>query len=95
MVSYNRRPERWKKAKKRKRVDRLCVYCKRQLTQAGTGQSTSLTRDHFVPKSQGGRITYACCLACNNLKGDMLPWEWREFTDANPQWWKLWKGNRS
>jgi len=41
-----------------------CAYCNRSAT----------TVDHVVPKSRGGRDTWenlvACCLKCNNAKGD-------------------------
>lgn len=71
--------------KKRRRVKR-CHWCERELTKRG-GQMA--TRDHVRPRSKGGRYTVPCCLACNNLKGDMMPSEWFDYMRANPQWWRL------
>lgn len=46
-----------------------CAYC------AGTAS----TIDHVVPRSRGGADTWenlvACCLRCNNAKGDRTPHE--------------------
>lgn len=50
-----------------------------------------VTRDHVVPVSRGGRETVFSCVACNEVKGDMMPDEWAEFQGANPEWWTLWK----
>jgi 5-methylcytosine-specific restriction endonuclease McrA len=37
----------------------------------------SLTLDHVIPKSRGGKSTWenlvACCYPCNNRKGDRTP----------------------
>ncbi|MEK9577946.1 MAG: HNH endonuclease, partial [Aquiluna sp.] len=37
------------------------------------------TIDHVLPKSRGGKDTWenliACCLRCNNVKGDKTPQE--------------------
>jgi len=50
-----------------------CAYCSRHAT----------TIDHVQPKSRGGQDSWenlvACCLACNNAKGDRTPQEmgWR------------------
>ncbi|MEK6310429.1 MULTISPECIES: HNH endonuclease [Curtobacterium] len=50
-----------------------CAYCDRHAT----------TIDHVQPKSRGGQDSWenlvACCLACNNTKGDRTPQEmgWR------------------
>ncbi len=39
------------------------------------------TIDHVLPRSRGGKDTWenlvACCLACNNIKGDRTPQEMR------------------
>ena len=47
-----------------RRDDHSCAYCGRAAN----------TIDHVQPKSRGGRDTWqnlvACCLRCNNLKGD-------------------------
>lgn len=46
-----------------------CAYC----------QSTASTIDHVVPRSRGGVDSWenlvACCLRCNNVKGDRTPQE--------------------
>jgi len=43
-----------------------CQYC---------GKTGQLTIDHIVPRSRGGRDVWknvvACCMRCNNKKGDM------------------------
>jgi len=47
-----------------RRDQHRCAYCGRSAT----------TVDHVLPKSRGGRDTWenlvACCLKCNNAKGD-------------------------
>lgn len=52
-----------------RRDDHRCAYC---------GKSAS-TIDHVLPRSRGGRDTWdnlvACCLRCNNVKGDHTPAE--------------------
>ena len=56
-----------------RRDGNLCAYCKRAAN----------TIDHVQPKSRGGQDTWenlvACCLKCNNIKGDKtlqeLGWE--------------------
>lgn len=46
-----------------------CGYC----------QSAASTIDHVVPRSRGGADSWenlvACCLRCNNIKGDRTPQE--------------------
>ncbi len=46
-----------------------CAYCRRSAT----------TVDHVVPRSRGGRDSWdnlvACCVRCNNVKGDRTPEE--------------------
>ena len=66
-----------------------CAYCHR--TMRGLGDRTLLgaTRDHVIPKSAGGTKMIWACRACNNIKGNMMPDEWRRFMGANPKWWKL------
>jgi 5-methylcytosine-specific restriction endonuclease McrA len=50
-----------------------CAYC----------QGNATTIDHVIPRSRGGADSWenlvACCLSCNNLKGDRTPKEmgWR------------------
>ncbi|TFB48909.1 HNH endonuclease [Cryobacterium tagatosivorans] len=52
-----------------RRDEHRCGYC---------GKSAS-TIDHVLPRSRGGRDTWdnlvACCLRCNNVKGDHTPAE--------------------
>ena len=51
----------------------LCLYCGRVFADA------SLTRDHVVPKSRGGKDDWdnvvAACKRCNHHKGNRLPHE--------------------
>ena len=57
-----------------------CGYC---------GSSAS-TIDHVIPKSRGGKDTWenlvACCLRCNNAKGDRTPGEmhWKLLVRLQP-----------
>ncbi|MBI2681397.1 MAG: HNH endonuclease [Candidatus Solibacter usitatus] len=50
-----------------------CQYCRRKLA------AQELTLDHVVPRSRSGSATWenlvACCLACNNRKGNRTPQE--------------------
>jgi 5-methylcytosine-specific restriction endonuclease McrA len=50
-----------------------CQYC------LDTRPSSELTLDHVVPRSRGGESTWenlvACCLRCNNRKGNRTPEE--------------------
>jgi 5-methylcytosine-specific restriction endonuclease McrA len=52
-----------------RRDGQRCAYC----------QNGATTIDHVVPRSRGGADTWenlvACCLRCNNLKGDRTPQE--------------------
>jgi len=52
-----------------RRDSNRCGYC---------GKSAN-TIDHVLPKSRGGKDTWenliACCLRCNNVKGDKTPQE--------------------
>ena len=56
-----------------------CAYC-------GRGASTV---DHIVPRSRGGIDSWenlvACCLRCNNLKGDRTPQEMSWELRVTPQ----------
>jgi len=51
----------------------VCTYCKRRLQQKGSHSALAATRDHVVPKSQGGYRTVWACFACNGLKGNLSP----------------------
>ncbi len=63
-----------------------CAYCGKSAT----------TIDHVLPRSRGGSGTWenlvACCLRCNNVKGDRTPaemsWSLRltPGTPRGPQW---------
>lgn len=56
-----------------------CAYC---------GKVAS-TIDHVMPRSRGGKDTWenlvACCLRCNNLKGDRTPQEMHWELNLTPQ----------
>jgi 5-methylcytosine-specific restriction endonuclease McrA len=59
-----------------------CQYC------GGRGSAFDLTIDHILPRSRGGRTVAenlcACCLACNQRKGDRTPEEARMPLLSNP-----------
>ena len=91
MTSYDRRPERLRKAKRKrfgKGKRKRCTYCKRELTRASSPSGLAFTKDHVMPRALGGVKTVPCCRTCNQMKGDMHPNEWRAFTEANPGWWR-------
>lgn len=56
-----------------RRDNQRCAYC----------QGHATTIDHVIPRSRGGADSWenlvACCLSCNNMKGDRTPREmgWR------------------
>jgi hypothetical protein len=64
-----------------------CPYCQRIMVKRHP--SLQPTRDHVVPRSQGGRQVVICCLDCNRIKADLLPIAWSAFMLANPEWWRL------
>ena len=74
LVRYRRMP-RQNRAVSRKgimlRDQSSCQYCRSVLP------AKSLTLDHVIPRSRGGPSTWenlvACCLDCNNRKGDRTP----------------------
>ena len=51
-----------------------CLYC------GGSGNDASLTRDHVIPVSRGGRDTWTnvatACRRCNSAKANLTPEEW-------------------
>ena len=51
--------------------------------------TTRMTRDHVIPKMNGGRKTVPCCWACNQIKGDMSPAMWAKFRDHQAEWWNM------
>lgn len=65
---------------------RLCAYCDRKMTQGIPHLRP--TRDHVIPKSKQGRETVWACFFCNNLKGAMMPDDWRAFMRSYPRWWE-------
>lgn len=62
-----------------------CTYCGRTTT-PGTGQGTSIERDHTIPKSQGGNGDPSngrpTCRDCNRQKGPRSPQQWE------PRWYR-------
>ena len=69
-----------------RRDGQRCAYC---------GHSAT-TIDHVLPRSRGGKDTWenlvACCLRCNNDKGDRTPAEmsWSLRTTPRPPHGTLW-----
>ncbi len=59
----------------------VCYYCKKRYP------AKSLTMDHVIPISRGGRTTKSnivtCCKTCNNKKKYLLPVEWEEYLNGN------------
>lgn len=74
LLEYRRIPHQTR-ALSRKNIllrDRYtCQYCER------TGPAGELTMDHVIPRSRGGASTWenlvACCIECNNRKGNRTP----------------------
>ena len=62
---------------KRQVAKGMCHYCKRSFA------PKTLTMDHIVPISRGGKTTKGnvapCCKECNNAKKQMLPIEWEQY----------------
>lgn len=62
---------------KNRRASGICYYCRRRFP------ARTLTMDHIVPLSRGGRTTRGnvvpCCKDCNSKKKYMLPLEWEEY----------------
>ncbi len=65
-----------------------CHWCDRVLNATTAKGPCRATRDHVYPAWRGGGYRVWCCFACNNLKGAMLPNEWRSFMAKNPEWWR-------
>tara|TARA_R100001015_G_C4601320_1_gene156272 strand:- start:360 stop:884 length:525 start_codon:yes stop_codon:yes gene_type:complete len=67
-----------------------CQYCQ------GDFLKHQLTLDHVIPKSRGGEKSWgnlvACCIPCNQKKGDKTPPEASMdlFRVPTPPSWKLW-----
>jgi 5-methylcytosine-specific restriction endonuclease McrA len=76
LLEYRRIPHQ-ARALSRKNIlirDRYtCQYCLR------TAPAVELTLDHVIPRSRAGESTWenlvACCIACNNKKGNRTPEE--------------------
>jgi hypothetical protein len=51
-----------------------CWYC---------GQEEVCTKDHFVPRSKGGKIKVYACRLCQRTKGHMMPLEWLEYITSH------------
>ena len=49
--------------------DDKCWYCGIQLS------NNTKSKDHFWPKSMGGRLKVACCKNCNGMKKNLTPKE--------------------
>lgn len=46
----------------------ICPYCAEPMT-LEKGKPNSATREHIIPKSQGGKMLVAACANCNHEKG--------------------------
>lgn len=67
-----------------------CVWCRRRINyRERYPHPLSPTKDHVVPLVMGGRSFRWCCLACNQIKGDMSPFQWTRFMETVPNWWTL------
>ncbi len=76
------------KRKTRHNTKAFCYWCERTLEPSWKETNVSFTKDHVVPQDAGGQKWVPCCRACNSMKGNMMPAQWREFTETHPQWWK-------
>lgn len=71
-----------------------CIYCGTDLT-LKSGKDNSITREHIIPQSKGGKDTWenvvSCCKTCNHKKGDSLPvgpWKINRVI-KKPSFWEL------
>lgn len=72
-----------------------CDYCEREIsTRLVPDDPLRATRDHVIPRSKGGTKTVFACLACNNIKGDMMPDEWSAYMAENPRWWTRYNSSK-
>lgn len=76
--------------RKKGKMTAFCYWCERTLEPSWSQSSIAFTRDHIVPQEAvgGGGKWLPCCRACNAMKGNMMPDDWRKFMTAHPQWWK-------
>ena len=62
------------------RAKGICHYCHQRFP------AKSLTMDHTIPISRGGKTKksniVACCKECNNKKKYLLPVEWEEYLNG-------------
>ncbi|EPR76386.1 HNH endonuclease family protein [Leifsonia rubra CMS 76R] len=69
---------------------------RRDANRCGYCGGSATTIDHVLPRSRGGGDTWenlvACCLRCNNLKGNRTPAEmnWRLLTKPRPPHTSAW-----
>jgi 5-methylcytosine-specific restriction endonuclease McrA len=69
---------------------------RRDASRCGYCGGSATTIDHVLPRSRGGEDTWenlvACCLRCNNLKGNRTPAEmnWRLLTKPRPPHTSAW-----
>ena len=76
LLGYDRLPKQQVKLNRRNifaRDNNTCQYCGRHFA------TTELSLDHVLPRSQGGKSTWAnlvcCCVRCNTRKGGRTPSE--------------------
>ena len=48
----------------------VCWYC---------GNNGPTNKDHFYPRSKGGRLIVMSCFPCNNEKDNKTPLEWADY----------------
>lgn len=85
-VCKTHRPKRdysqtqWKKLSKERACHLcLCSYCHAK------GKTT---REHYLPKSYGGRYIIRVCYLCNQARGNSFDWEkFQQHTKRNPSDW--------
>lgn len=68
-----------------KQVGKPCYWCNRRMDK---GRGLWPTRDHVVPRSQGGTVTVWACEGCNSVRGDMTAEMWRAFLTREPEAWR-------
>lgn len=68
-----------------------CKWCERPLLASTAPSETAATRDHVIPKAYGGTFRVWACVACNFIKGDLLPDVWALFMAGHPKWWRFYK----
>ena len=59
------------------RQDGLCYYCRRLMRLTLKPVDSQATRDHVVPRCQGGGKVVAACRECNHRKGSMSEAQYR------------------